>query len=315
MVPPEDKDAGLSRRDFLKAGAAAGAFALIAAAVPEVAWGAGAAAVDPSRLGELVNPWDVAFGPAGELYVANAGRYGVVRLTGAERSYIGRGAGTAPGQLNFPMGLDVAARDGSLYVADTNNGRIVVFDPAGEYASDFGRPGYLDGEFLRPKSVCCFRDGVLVADTRNHRVQYIDLAGQRLVTKEPATRAILGGLGEGPGDLKLPRYVACDADGLIYVADGGLARVTVYALDGRIVRTPGVGAFAEPAGVVVAPDGTTYVADAGAAKVLAFYKNGRLASDALPGLKGLQKPRGLALWEDWLACADPAAARVFITRV
>jgi len=311
MDERDDTGAGVSRRDFLKAAVSAGAFALVAGAVPGVVWAGNRPRLDLAKLGDLVNPYDVAFGPGGEVLVANAGRYGVIRLAGAERTYIGLGAGTAPGKLNFPMGVDVGP-DGLIYVADTNNGRVQIFAPGGGPVREFGRPGYLDGEFLRPKSVCLYRSGVLVADTRNHRVQYLDLAGERVGSRAPVTRAILGGLGDGPGDLKLPRYVTCDADGLVYVADAGHALVKVYTPEGKLVRTAGAAKLTEPHGLALAADGRLFVADAGAGKVFVFRKDGTAAAPAR-GLNGFKKPRGLACFEGVLAVADPAAARVFVT--
>ncbi len=310
---PDDNGDGVSRRDFLKTGAAAGAFALLAGALPRAVWAEGRGAPDLARLGELINPYDVAVAPDGTVYVANAGRYGVVRLAGSEARYLGAGPGTAPGQFNFPMGVGAAA-DGGVFVADTNNARIQAFDGAGDFRRAFGRPGYLDGDFLRPKSVCAYKNGVLVADTRNHRIQYIDLQSTRVGSAEPVTRAILGGLGDGKSELKLPRYVAPDDSGRIYVADAGHGVVKVFGLDGRVVGVIGQGTLNEPGGVAVAEDGTAFVADAAAGKVWAFDTAGRKAG-AVGGLAGLKKPRGLALDGDYLLVADPAAARVFVTKV
>jgi DNA-binding beta-propeller fold protein YncE len=312
VKPEEAETARVSRREFLKAGAAAGAFALLAGALPEAVWAGEKRFADLDRLGELINPYDVAVGPDGALYVANAGRYGVVRLAGGTSRYLGLGPGTAPGCFNFPMGVDAAA-DGSIFVADTNNGRVQQFDAAGNHVRSFGRLGYLDGEFLRPKSVCCYGAGVLVADTRNHRVQYVDLRSTRLASAEPVTRAMLGGLGDGPTDLKLPRYVAADAAGRVYVADAGHAVVKVFNLDGGVLATWGRGEFAEPAGIAVA-DGTVFVADAGAAKVFAYDASGRKLG-VVKGLAGLKEPRGVAWAEDVLLVADPKAARVFMAEV
>lgn len=313
MSSDEKDKTGVSRREFLKAGAAAGAFAVLAGALPEVVWAEERARPDLSGLGELINPYDVAVAPDGTVYVANAGRYGVVRLAGGEGRYLGDGPGTAEGRFNFPMGVEAAA-DGGVYVADTNNGRVQVFDAAGAHVRTFGRLGYLDGEFLRPKSVCRYEAGVLVADTRNHRVQYVDLQTTRLASDEPVTRAILGGLGDGPTDLKLPRYVAADADRRIYVADSGHAVVKIFNLGGDVTAAFGAGELVEPAGVAVASDGRAFVADASEGRVLVFAEGGRKLG-ALKGLKGLKEPRGVALADGYLLVADPKAARVFVSEV
>jgi sugar lactone lactonase YvrE len=108
--------------------------------------------------------------------------------------------------------------------------------------------------------------------------------------------------------------VTSDADGRVYVSDAGHALVKVYTLDGRLVRTLGGGTLAEPSGLAVAPDGTTYVADAGAARVHLFGRDGR-GRGVVAGLKGLAQPRGLALADGYLLCADPTAGRVFMAEV
>jgi tripartite motif-containing protein 71 len=313
MSADEKDKAGVSRREFLKAGAAAGAFAVLAGAFPEVVWAEERVRPDLSGLGELINPYDVAVAPDGTVYVANAGRYGVVRLAGGEGRYLGDGPGTADGRFNFPMGVD-AAGDGGVFVADTNNGRVQVFDAAGEHVRTFGKLGYLDGEFLRPKSVCRYEAGVLVADTRNHRVQYVDLQTTRLASDEPVTRAILGGLGDGPTDLKLPKYVAAGSDKRVYVADSGHGVVKIFDLGGDVTATLGRGELTEPAGIAVAADGRAFVADASEARVLVFDEGGRKLG-ALKGLKGLKEPRGVALADGYLLVADPEAARVFVAEV
>lgn len=312
MTPEDTKDDSVTRREFLKAGAAAGAFALLAGALPEAVWAQEGRLPELARLGELIRPYDVTVGADGTLYVANAGRYGVVQLAGDRSRYFGLGPGTAPGCLNFPMGVDAAA-DGSVFVADTNNGRIQQFGAGGEHMKSFGRLGYLDGEFLRPKSICCYDTGLLVADTRNHRVQYVDLRSTRLASDQPVTRAILGGLGDGPTDLKLPRYVAAAADGAIYVADSGHAVVKVFTLDGKVTAMLGRGEFVEPAGIAAA-EGQIYVADAGAAKVFAFDANGTKLG-IVKGLGDLEEPRGLACADGVILVADPKAGRVFMAEV
>ncbi len=154
----------------------------------------------------------------------------------------------------------------------------------------------------------------MVADTRNHRVQYVDLKSTRLASDEPVTRAILGGLGDGPTDLKLPRYVAADAEKRIYVADAGHHVVKVFNLDGDVVATVGEGDFREPAGIAAAADGRLFVADAGAAQVLAFDESGHKLG-SVKGLENLKQPRGVALADDYLLVADPKAARVFMAEV
>lgn len=56
--------------------------------------------------------------------------------------------GRAPGQFRDPTGMAVAA--GEVFVADSRNGRIQVFDANGGFKRQFGTPGEATGELGRP---------------------------------------------------------------------------------------------------------------------------------------------------------------------
>ena len=75
-------------------------------------------------------PFDVAVGPSGNIYVADTGwnRIHVFDSTGAHQLSFGS-HGTDNGQFRQPYGVAVSP-SGSIYVADTRNNRIQVFDTA-----------------------------------------------------------------------------------------------------------------------------------------------------------------------------------------
>lgn len=52
--------------------------------------------------------------------------------------------GSSPGQFSDPTGIAVA--NGQVFVADSRNGRIQVFDLDGNFKRQFGRPGKDPGE-------------------------------------------------------------------------------------------------------------------------------------------------------------------------
>jgi DNA-binding beta-propeller fold protein YncE len=76
----------------------------------------------------------------GQLYLSNTVDHQVVVVdaaTGEEIMRIGSGgAGSAEGQLNYPVGITIA--DGGVYIADRNNSRISVFDMDGNFLFTFG---------------------------------------------------------------------------------------------------------------------------------------------------------------------------------
>src|SRR5450755_846811 len=98
---------------------------------------------------------------------------------------------TTPGDFAKPTGLAVD-KEGNLYVADTLNDRIEVFDADGKFISTFGKAGDGPGYFARPKGVTVDSDGhVWVADGMQDRVQVFTNEGQLLIT--------MGGHGLLPG--------------------------------------------------------------------------------------------------------------------
>ena len=70
------------------------------------------------------------------------GRVKLFNAIGAFESEVGNGPGAGNGQFNNPQGLDLSsANGGRLYVADSANRRIQVFDSTGTFQYKFGTNG------------------------------------------------------------------------------------------------------------------------------------------------------------------------------
>jgi len=109
---------------------------------------------------------------------------------------------TTPGDLAKPTGVAVD-KEGNLYVADTLNDRIEVFDADGVFLRTWGKNGDGPGYFARPKGVAIDSDGHLwVADGMQDRVQVFTNDGQLLIT--------MGGHGLLPGQYQGLVNVATD---------------------------------------------------------------------------------------------------------
>tara|TARA_A100001391_G_scaffold196365_1_gene174849 strand:- start:12550 stop:13119 length:570 start_codon:yes stop_codon:yes gene_type:complete len=117
--------------------------------------------------------------------------------------------GRAPGQFRDPTGIAVA--DGEVFVADSRNGRIQVFDANGGFKRQFGTPGEAPGELGRPMNLTIHDDELYVAEYFNDRIQVFDLEG--------SPKRTIGGPGTGPGQFNAPGGVVVANDGSIYVAD------------------------------------------------------------------------------------------------
>jgi len=109
---------------------------------------------------------------------------------------------TTPGDFAKPTGVAVD-KDGNLYVADTLNNRIEIFDADGTFIRTWGKAGDGPGYFARPKGLAIDGDGhVWVADGVQDRVQVFTPEGQLLIA--------LGGHGLLPGQFQGLVNIASD---------------------------------------------------------------------------------------------------------
>jgi DNA-binding beta-propeller fold protein YncE len=182
---------------------------------------------DGEPLGEigaatLQRPTGLAIDSAGErLFVADskAHRIYVFDAAGSLLQTWGE-RGEADGQLNAPTHL--AFYDDKLYVTDTLNSRVQVFDAHnGEFLSTFGQRGLYMGNMPRPKGVALDGAGrIYVVESYYDYLLVYDAEGRLLLP--------LGGSGNGIGQFYLPAGVWTDGDSKIYVADMFNGRVVSF---------------------------------------------------------------------------------------
>jgi DNA-binding beta-propeller fold protein YncE len=155
-------------------------------------------------------------------------------LRGQRMGTVGAGKGSGPGQFLFPTYLAVD-KSGNLYVTDTLNSRVQMFDPQAKYVKTFGSRGSAWGMFDKPKGVALDNFGnVYVADSGWSNVQIFNQKGQVLL--------FFGGRGPIPGMMKNPTAVAIDGNNHIFVADYLNHRIGVY----RLVNTSAADSFLNP---------------------------------------------------------------------
>lgn len=176
----------------------------------------------------------------GRVYLADSGRtrspqhtIKIFTLSGERVGTIGGEKGETDGRFLFPTYLTVD-RAGNLYVSDTLNARVQVFDPDGTYVKTIGQRGNAWGMFDKPKGVALDGFGnVYVADSGWSNVQIFNQKGQILL--------FFGGRGPIPGMLKNPTAIAIDRNNRIYVADYLNHRVEVY----QVVNTKAEDSYLE----------------------------------------------------------------------
>ncbi len=167
--------------------------------------------------------------------------------------------------LNGPKNIAFAP-DGSMYVADTNNHRILKFDASRNFVSEWGSRGNAPGQFEEPWGIAVAPDGsVYVSDTWNHRIQKFDATGN-FITQWGVFNDVGTNWSENLLDLYGPRDVVIDAEGNVWVTDTGNERVIQYSPEGEPLDVFGgiggePGQFIEQVGIATDADGNFYVAD------------------------------------------------------
>ncbi len=124
------------------------------------------------------------------------------------------------GDFNTPTAL-AAGPDGTLWMVDTFNFRVVHLDRDLEILGTFGRHGDASGDFALPKGIAVDAEGhVYVSDGIFDVVQVFDSDGRLLL--------VIGGHGTGPGRFLNPAGMAFGRDGTLATADTGNRRVQVF---------------------------------------------------------------------------------------
>jgi DNA-binding beta-propeller fold protein YncE len=149
--------------------------------------------------------------------VFDADSYKLLRTIGSP----GKGEGDDdPATFSKPTNVAVDP-DGNVYVADTLNNRIQIFDADGKFISMFGKAGDGVGYFARPKGVAVDADGhIWVADAAQNRIQIFDRDGHVL--------AFFGVPGPNPGQFGLPAGLAIDKNNRAVVAEQLKGRVQIF---------------------------------------------------------------------------------------
>ncbi|HYL13794.1 MAG TPA: SMP-30/gluconolactonase/LRE family protein [Terriglobales bacterium] len=127
---------------------------------------------------------------------------------------------TEAGQFSRPTNVAVDA-EGNLYVSDTFNNRVEIFDADGNFISTFGNAADRPGYFARPKGIAIDKDGhVWVADTVQDRVQVFTREGRLLLW--------LGGHGILPGQFSAVQGLAIDKNSRVFTSEQYPGRVQMF---------------------------------------------------------------------------------------
>jgi DNA-binding beta-propeller fold protein YncE len=243
--------------------------------------------------GKFEEPGSIAVGPSGQVVVADAGKWWILRAPATARrvqSFDSDGRVLARwGTDYFPGFWDGLATDGSGNIYTGASNQVRKFDAEGRLVAAWGEKGSGDGQFKSGLDYVAadVSGNVYVADEGNHRVQKFS-SGGRFLTK-------WGSKGTSEGQFTDMELIAVDGAGDICVADRpepGQIRIQKFKPDGRFVTR-----WSVPGGAIKAidlsdnvyslspgdSDGVIRKYDANGKLAVSFGKSGR-ADDELGDL-------------------------------
>ena len=195
-------------------------------------------------------------------------------------SVYGPGKGKKPRFLK-PMAVSTD-KDSNIYVSDSGNNRIVVFNRKGEFMFEFGKSGiahpepdekftWKPGTFNYPYGIDIDdkTGNIFVADMLNKRIQVFSSEGQ-FINWFPK------GKYEGMADDIFPTDIAVKGD-KVYILNP--YQVVIFDVNGKFIKDFGMpgsddGQLDRPNGIDVGKDGTIYVSDSNNLRLQAFTAEG-----------------------------------------
>jgi len=210
------------------------------------------------------HPMRVTGDRAGSLFVADAHHARIRRINAVTgiidsvagcgvEGYSGDGGPAVHARIASPHGTALD-RHGNIYIADLKNDRIrrvdastgIITTVVGNGEHGYSGDGGLatDAMLASPIAVYATADGDLyIADHRNSRIRKVNAATGIITTVAGTGEQGFHGDG-GPATqaaIALPRDVALDAEGSLYIADGANNRIRKVDPDGTITTVAGTG--------------------------------------------------------------------------
>lgn len=235
---------------------------------------------------EFIDPYRIEVDPDGNVYVMDQADSRIRRITPNRvvSTYAGSGVyGFKNGDVSVSlfrqgMGGIAIGEQGSVYIDDTNNGRIRKISASGQVSTFAGKAttGFVDGdtsvaEFLNPNAIVFDKQGnMYVADNGNYCIRKITPAG--MVSRFTGTGT--NGMADGPAGTAQFHYIldmVIDKDENLFISDGD--RIRKVTPSGEVSTIAGsttgyadgdgpVAQFNYPAGLAIDAEGNLYVADA-----------------------------------------------------
>ncbi len=165
-------------------------------------------------------------------------------------------------------------KDGNVYVSDTGNKRVVIFDQEGNPLAEFGEPGLLPGQFDEPVGISIDEEGkLLIVDTWNQRIQVLTQFEEGSFSFIPDTEwEVAAWYGQS---LDNKPYIAAEFEDMVFATDPEGYRILQFDKNGELIQFwgdygNGLDSFGMPAGIAVDKKGGIWVSDAGNHRLMHF---------------------------------------------
>ena len=200
--------------------------------------------------------------------------------------------------------------EGSIYIVDTANNRIVKFNNKGEYVFTLGGFGWETEQFDRPQDITA-KTGleIFVADFNNERIERYDKK-LNYISSFYSEETFSTNLQFG-----FPSGVDVSAHGELFICDNENNRILKLNTLGEPVVSFGDfnwgdGQLEHPAKVEVSPGNLIYVSDQSANQIVVFDYFGNFVSKFGKGV--LNNPQGMIWSQNKLFVADSGNDRLVV---
>jgi len=204
----------------------------------------------------LISPVDVEFDKKNNLYISDSVLKKVFVLNENYKLIYQYGIND---EFERPTGIAINNDLKLIYIVDTIQNCVFVYNLLGERKNKFGKRGANLGELNFPTYLCINKQGkVYVSDTFNFRIHVFSAEGKPLFT--------FGQAGQTLGSFAQPKGLSVDSQQNIYVVDTVFGCIQIFNSNGELLLVVGKngqknGEFFLPVDISITPDDYIYISD------------------------------------------------------